>query len=122
MFFSFCKVKEKWQSLAFFLWVIAVAYGLMFIDAKLHLWKIISLDYSTHTATAVGMIAFIHALIRIRIFTFMLAFSLVLYAILMKALGYHGFMDVISTAIVVVPFILIGFGVFKNALASNLIF
>jgi hypothetical protein len=92
-----------------------VAYGLMFVDAKLHFWKAFSLDYSTHTATAVGMIVFIHALIRIRFLTFILAFSLVLYAILMKALGYHGFLDVISTVVAVVPLILIGIGVIKTA-------
>lgn len=114
--YSFFKVKEKWQSVALFLWVIVVAYGLMFVDAKLHFWKFLSLDYSTHTATAVGMIVFIHALIRIQFLTFILAFSLVLYAILMKSLGYHGFMDVISTVVVVVPLMLIGFRVTKTAL------
>jgi hypothetical protein len=107
--FLIYKQKAILQSIVFFLWIIIVAYGLMFIDIKLDLWKTFSLDYSTHTATAVGMIVFIGVLIKAPLRIAMLVFSLALYAVLMKVLGYHGYLDVITTTIVVVPLVLIGF-------------
>jgi hypothetical protein len=107
--FLIYKQKAILQSIVFFLWIIIVAYVLMFIDIKFGLWKMFSLDYSTHTATAVGMIVFIGALIKMPLRIAMLVFSLVLYAVLMKVLGYHGYLDVITTTMVVVPLVLIGF-------------
>lgn len=109
------KQKERFQSIVFFLWVIIVAYGLMFVDIQLGLWKKFSLDYSTHTATAVGMIVFIGVLVKALIRIAVLVFSLVLYAVLMKVLGYHGYWDVITTTVVVVPLVLIGFTLIKKS-------
>ncbi len=46
----------RFLALAFLLLIV---YGLMFLDNRLHIWSRFSLDYSTHTAVALALVAFL---------------------------------------------------------------
>jgi hypothetical protein len=108
----FCVLRLLWLKVrqpqavvnsSFFALILALAwvYGLMTIDNLLHIWPILGLDYSTHTALVVAGAFFLsghHALKMI--------LSLVLvsgYAVYMKANHYHTFMDVAITTLCVAP-------------------
>lgn len=82
-----------------------VAYGLAHVDAQAGLWPRLGLDYSTHAAVAVAMVATLLAISRVAGWAAVATFAL--YVPLMLHQGYHGVGDVLSTAaavgVVVVP-------------------
>lgn len=85
---------------------IVIAYCLMFIDSTLGLWKSLDLDYSTHTAVAVALIVFhVHkrSLSSAPAISFMA--SLLAYCALMVYQEYHSVLDIVSTALVIAPFV-----------------
>lgn len=85
---------------------IVIAYSLMFLDSALGLWKSLGLDYSTHTAVALALIVFhIHKrpLSSGPAISFMV--SLLAYYALMVYQEYHSFLDIVSTALAIAPFI-----------------
>jgi len=52
--------KAQWKpagrGMAGFIAVAFIAYGLMFLDRFLGIWPAVGLDYSTHTATSLGLV------------------------------------------------------------------
>lgn len=85
--------------LAGFIGIAVIAYGIRYLDEVNGLWGRFGLDYSTHTATSIGMVIFL---------SFAsprhwkgLSLSLVSYALLMMHLGYHTALDVLTTGVTV---------------------
>jgi hypothetical protein len=75
---------------------LVVAYGLEYVDIATGLWPRLGLDYSTHTAVAVAMVATLRAGARgAGLFA---ACTTALYVPLMIHQGYHGVGDILSTA------------------------
>jgi hypothetical protein len=85
-----------------------VVYGLMFLDKRNGLWPLLNLDYSTHTAAALGMVILLCWNLKKHTIYFVL--SLLAYGALMMYQHYHSLEDILSTAVVVGP--LIGGAVF----------
>ena len=79
--------------------VAAVAYGLMFLDRYLNLWPALGLDYSTHTATALGLVILLS--FEARKLVPLWVGSLACYVLLMLYQRYHTVTDIMTTAIVV---------------------
>jgi hypothetical protein len=96
-------VKTKWRlarsQLLLLGAFLAIAYGLMFLDNRFGLWGTLGLDYSTHTAVAVVLSAFLIA-IRPQL-TWPVVCSLFAYLSLMLYQRYHTVLDIVSTALVV---------------------
>lgn len=94
---------------------IFAAYVLMFIDNALQLWATMDLDYSTHSAVALALIAFhVHKRRWNDSVTIGLSVSLVLYYALEVYQQYHTAMDIITTGIVLGPVVaLIYWGIGK---------
>lgn len=83
---------------------IIVAYALMFTDNEFQIWKNFGLDYSTHSAVALVLIAFhVHKRRWNSAITNGLVSSLVLYYALEVYQQYHTVMDIVTTAVIVGP-------------------
>lgn len=99
---------SQWKQLSFHSLMLVgglvVAYALMFIDAKLQLWPMIGLDYSTHTAVALVLVMFLaNQLKRL----YLVAYgSLLLYCLLMLYQKYHSIADILISALIVAIFVL----------------
>src|SRR5690606_6806076 len=81
----------------FFVGLLLVSYGLMFLDNALGIWPAVGLDYSTHTAVALTLVLSLCGLARP--FWKLLASSFVLYALLMLYQKYHTVPDILSTMV-----------------------
>jgi hypothetical protein len=82
--------------------VLAIAYGLMVFDARFSIWSTVGLDYSTHTAVALVLVAFL-AVNQSRL-TAPGICSLIVYVLLMLYQGYHTVSDIaVTAAVVIVP-------------------
>lgn len=82
---------------------IVYVYGWMYLDIKLGIWPRIGWDYSTHTALAWALVwanVFAYKNSRIPVFI-----SLGLYLGLMDYQNYHTWADMISTSLVIGPFV-----------------
>ena len=80
---------------------VACVYVLMFVDQWLSLWPLFRLDFSTHTALA---LVFVMALAGFgRKLALAGLTSLLLYMALMWFLGYHTWMDMLSTILILAP-------------------
>lgn len=80
--------------------VLSIAYGLMLLDGRFYLWPALGLDYSTHTAVAMVLVAFLLAEEpRLSVLWFG---SLAGYALLMLYQGYHTFSDIAITGLAVI--------------------
>lgn len=104
--------RAQWKpaglGLAGFSAVAVVAYGFMFLDNFWRVWPAFGLDYSTHTATALGLVMLLALQTgRLRVLWFG---SLLCYVLLMVYQRYHTFADIATTALVVV--IPLGLGLF----------
>lgn len=78
---------------------VAFAYALQFIDAQLRLWASVNLDYSTHTAVFVAIASSLWQHGRwLRGAVVVLGGA---YASLMLYQRYHSWLDITSTALVV---------------------
>lgn len=77
-----------------------IAYGWMFLDNAGQIWHYFGLDFSTHTAVATVIVAYltVHA----ALFRYGWAASLVAYFGFMLYKQYHSFTDIVTTAIVVI--------------------
>jgi hypothetical protein len=80
---------------------IALVYVVKTFDSKLHLWKSISADYSTHSALAAALVIALCFLDRPRRALAIAIF--VAYEILIWLLGFHTLLDIGSTLLIVVP-------------------
>jgi hypothetical protein len=76
-----------------------VAYGFMFLDRRLNIWPAFGLDYSTHTAIALGLVIFLSFNMR-KLVTFWIG-SLVSYVLLMWYQRYHTIADIATTGVAV---------------------
>lgn len=83
----------------FGLGTLVVAYGLEYVDIATGLWPRFGLDYSTHTAVAVAMVATLWACWRPAGIAALATFAL--YVPLMVYQGYHPPGDIASTALAV---------------------
>ena len=81
--------------------LVGSAYGLMAIDRVLGIWADWGGDYSTHTAVAAALTLQIWGVNLKR--QILLIAGLGLYLSLMKALGYHTWIDLFSTLAVLAP-------------------
>ena len=84
---------------------IAIVYIVNALDHKMHLWKSIGSDYSTHSALAAALVIAICFLNRPRRVIAIAVF--VAYEILIWLLGFHTLLDIGSTLLVVVPLLLL---------------
>lgn len=108
-------------TLKYYLYAFVWVWGIMLIDNALRIWLRFGLDYSTHTGLVlIFVLPFIwrwqrlqaqtldaqhqHALASIASRQSIFAtLSLVIYAGLMKFLGYHSWMDMLTTSVLLVP-------------------
>lgn len=98
--------RQAGVGLAGFVAVALVAYGLMVLDHRLGIWPAFGLDYSTHTATAFGLVILLS--IEARRLAALWSLSFVGYVLLMLYQRYHTVSDVVTTAVVVgFPLVLI---------------
>jgi hypothetical protein len=80
--------------------VLAIAYGIRFFDSRFNIWSTFGLDYSTHTAVALVLVASLTAnMPRLAV---LWVGSLIVYALLMLYQGYHTVPDIAATAAVVI--------------------
>jgi hypothetical protein len=86
------------------IFVCIVVYGWMFIDIKTALFARYDLDYSTHTAAALGLILFLVPSKRPSLDALLLL-SFFMYLGLMKYLHYHTWLDMGATALLVCVFL-----------------
>lgn len=87
---------------------VVVAYVFMFVDKNWQLWSSVGLDYSTHSAVALALIVFhIHKRSLRSPPAILLSISLVIYYILVVYQQYHSILDVVTTAVVVGPVVLL---------------
>lgn len=83
---------------------IIVAYGFMFADNAWQFWPSVGLDYSTHSAVALALIAFhIHKRPLKSPSAISFTISLALYYALEVYQQYHSILDIVTTAAVVGP-------------------
>lgn len=79
--------------------VVFVAYGLMFFDGRFKVWLAFGLDYSTHTAVAIGLVTLL--IFNAPRLTILWISSLTGYVLLMLHQQYHTVSDIVTTGIVV---------------------
>lgn len=96
----------KWMNGQRWFWVRLLAsallvYGLMLVDKRWHWWQVLDLDYSTHTAAALALVIFIGVGLRTRLVWVLLGASLLAYGELMFYLGYHTWLDIGATGIII---------------------
>lgn len=93
----------RWQlaglQLLAFVHVALVGYGLMLLDNYFHLWPAVGLDYSTHTALALGLVAALCFNLPKLIVLWLI--SLVGYVLLMLYQEYHTLADILTTGLAV---------------------
>lgn len=83
-----------------------LAYGLMFLDKVLLLWQYVGLDYSTHSAVALSLIAFqLHKCRASHPVSIAWITSLIMYYALVIYQGYHSVGDIFSTIAALCPLI-----------------
>ena len=80
---------------------LAVVYGVQALDDRFGLWRVMALDYSTHTAYAASLATSIACWDRR--WTWAMVVSVCGYAALILALGYHGPYDLLTAVAVTVP-------------------
>ncbi|RJG48098.1 hypothetical protein D1Z90_08455 [Motilimonas pumila] len=93
----------------------AGAYVFMLLDEALSIWPSFGADYSTHTAIAVALVCIIVCMLPAwplprRLHTawrWLTVGSLVAYMVLMKLMHYHTFLDMVTTVLVMLPWLLL---------------
>lgn len=94
---------RRWRTGAyragFGLYTLVVAYGMEYVDIATGAWPRLGLDYSTHTAVAVAMLATLWATSRVGGWLAVVTFAS--YVPLMLHQGYHGPGDILSTTFAV---------------------
>ncbi len=77
-----------------------IVYGLMFTDNRLKIWPAFGLDYSTHTAVAIVLVAFLT--VNAKKLTALWVGVLLAYFVLILYQKYHTLADIIVTTLVVI--------------------
>jgi hypothetical protein len=97
---------------------IALVYLLRAVDKRVDLWDKIGCDYSSHTAVAAAVIVSM-IFVRRRLWP-ILAGVLLCYAVLMIVMGFHSFLDIATTLIVIVPLVtLIHIGIAPKSVSEK---
>ncbi len=78
-----------------------LVFGVMLLDYHLHIWAALGLDYSTHTALALSLVAYVGAGLQSRAGWVFLLTSFLGYLELMFYLGYHSWADMGLTVVVI---------------------
>lgn len=82
--------------------VLLIAYGLMFLDNRFQIWPAFGLDYSTHTAVSLALVAFLS--FNKSNWLIVWLGSLIAYLLLMLYQRYHTFSDIaVTSAVILVP-------------------
>ncbi|WP_370980866.1 hypothetical protein [Agaribacterium sp. ZY112] len=103
------RVNYKKLSLYFFFGLIWI-YGLGQVDAYFSYWHHWGMDYSRHSAMALLLLVALYCQVekpKTVLINGIYALSLVIYALLMKHLGYHSLADVISTSAACLPILVV---------------
>jgi hypothetical protein len=79
--------------------IAAASYIVMFIDWGFALWSRLGWDFSTHTATSLGMVLFLAGWGSKKL-SYALVGSLLAYCWIMYVEAYHTWADMVSTAVV----------------------
>jgi uncharacterized membrane protein (UPF0136 family) len=79
--------------------VAGISFGLMFVDRWLKIWPAFGLDYSTHTATSLGLVMLLSYESRKLMPLWLVSF--LCYLLLMLYQRYHSVADMVTTAVVV---------------------
>ncbi len=107
-----------------FTWVkgvfaLAIAYAGMFIDKHYLIFESYGADYSTHSTVAFSMILYLgHRQPLFSLKSNVLIFSLIAYYILEIYQKYHTLTDILSSVLVVLPFLLLVFYFFEKLSAA----
>jgi len=78
-----------------------LVFSVMLLDYKVHVWAVVGLDYSTHTALALALVVFIGAGLQSRMGWVFLLTSFLAYLELLFYLGYHSWADMGLTVAVI---------------------
>lgn len=79
-------------------------YLIMYFDILFKVWPMFGLDYSTHTALTIAVVAYLSVYNTKYIYYFI--GSLVGYCLLMLYQQYHTLLDIVTTAVVIYPIVL----------------
>lgn len=79
--------------------IVFIAYGLMFLDRSFNIWLTFGLDYSTHTAVAIGLVLFL--LFNAPRSAALWVCSFISYVLLMLYQHYHTITDIATTGLAV---------------------
>lgn len=80
---------------------LGVVYGVQALDSEWGLWATRGLDYSTHTAYAVSLAASVASWHRR--WSWSLGAAVLAYGVLLIALGFHGPLDILTSAALAGP-------------------
>ena len=97
-------LKKQSKAIGVLLLSVAVAYLLMAIDNTLMIWPAFGFDYSTHTALALVFVVTLS--LRSRKYLVFSVVSMLFYATLMVYQQYHTVGDILSTAAVLAPLLI----------------
>ncbi|MDE1465291.1 hypothetical protein [Spartinivicinus poritis] len=92
-------------------------YIIWYLDNRLQLWPTLELDYSTHTALALTVVVYL-VIYKQKYVNYFVA-SLIAYGLLMLYQQYHTLLDIITTAVVILPVALAIFLFGKRKLLLN---
>jgi hypothetical protein len=91
----------RWAQLLLTLTAVAGIYAVGWLDARFALWARVGLDYSTHTAVCVALVASLYMIDwRLGVAGAVIA---MLYGMLMLHQKYHSPGDILSTTLVIAP-------------------
>lgn len=93
--------REWLPTLSFLMVSIFSVYMIGFLDYRFGFWRILSLDYSTHTALALVLVVNILNLGVTVVVKFTVGLSFLAYLVLMRYQNYHTWLDMISTALII---------------------
>ncbi len=92
------------------------SYGFMALDKYFGWYAGVGLDYSTHTALSVSLVIAIQILVGFR---YWVTISLLVYFLLMLYQQYHTVADIVTTLLLVVPFIASAYFMLRGNLTSK---
>lgn len=96
---------------------IAVVYIIKAIDGKLDIWERLAADYSTHSALATALVISLCFLAPAR--RALAVGMFVAYEVLIVLLGFHSILDIVTTLVVVVPLMILGWKLLYRTTVEN---
>jgi hypothetical protein len=96
---------------------IAAVYIIKTIDGKLDIWESLSADYSTHSALAAALVVSLCFLAPTRRVIALGVFAA--YELLIVILGFHSVLDIVTTLVVVVPLMILGWKLLHRTEPQN---